>query len=113
MENLFSYGTLQRDEVQVKLFGRLLSGSKDILKGYEVLRIEIKDEAFLAKGEDKFQQTLVFTGNEDDFVEGIVFVISGEELFLSDKYEPDNYKRTEITLQSGRQAWVYVADEIF
>lgn len=32
-EYLFSYGTLQRDEVQLELFGRLLTGKKDPLVG--------------------------------------------------------------------------------
>lgn len=109
-KNLFSYGTLREKRVQFDLFGRLLSGKQDILAGYKLCEIEINDKSFLARGEDKFQQTLIFTGSEEDFVEGTVFEVSGQELLLSDKYEPDNYKRTKITLQSGRQAWVYVAD---
>ena len=31
---LFSYGTLQQDEVQLATFGRLLEGRKDALPGY-------------------------------------------------------------------------------
>ena len=53
-EYLFSYGTLQKDKVQLDLFGRLLNGTKDILKGYKLFPIEIKDEKFLAKGEENF-----------------------------------------------------------
>lgn len=110
-ENLFSYGTLQEEKVQLELFGRLLSGSKDILTGYKLSKIEIKDEAFLAKGEEKFQQTLISTENDNDsdIIEGSVFEISEQELLLSDEYEPDNYKRIRVRLRSGREAWVYLA----
>ena len=106
-ENLFSYGTLQKDAVQIKLFGRLLNGAKDILKDYKLASIEIKDETFLAKGEEKFQLTLI--SSKDDLIEGTVFEISEDELILADKYEPDNYKRIKVTLQTGKAAWIYVA----
>ena len=108
-ENLFSYGTLQKEKVQLELFGRLLNGAKDILNGYKLSSIEIKDESFLAKGEEKFQNTLVPTKNDADIVEGTVFEISEDELCLADKYEPDNYKRVKVALRSAKEAWVYLA----
>lgn len=109
-ENLFSYGTLQEKRVQLKIFGRLLNGSKDILAGYKLAKIEIKDKSFLAKGEEKFQNTLIPTKDDADIIEGTVFEVSEEELRLSDEYEPENYKKIEVSLQSGKRAWVYVAD---
>jgi gamma-glutamylcyclotransferase (GGCT)/AIG2-like uncharacterized protein YtfP len=108
-EHLFSYGTLQKDKVQVELFGRLLHGTKDILEGYQLASIEIKDESFLSKGEEKFQLTLIPSTNKTDSIEGTVFEISEEELLLADKYEPDNYKRIKVALQSGKEAWIYAA----
>ncbi len=108
-EFLFSYGTLQKGKVQWELFGRALKGTKDVLKGYIISTIEIKDEAFLAKGEDKYQRTLTATNNIADKVEGTAFEISGEELLQADKYEPGNYKRIQVTLRSGLQAWIYIA----
>jgi gamma-glutamylcyclotransferase (GGCT)/AIG2-like uncharacterized protein YtfP len=108
-ENLFSYGTLQKDEVQIELFGRLLKGAKDSLSGYKIAVIEITDESFLAKGEEKFQKTLV--PSKDDFIEGTVFEISAEELLLADRYEPENYRRIKVVLESETEAWIYVADE--
>jgi gamma-glutamylcyclotransferase (GGCT)/AIG2-like uncharacterized protein YtfP len=108
-ENLFSYGTLQKNEVQLKLFGRLLNGARDILKGCKLSLVEITDESFLAKGEEKFQRTLVPSENETDFVEGMAFEMTEEELLLADKYEPDNYERKKVALLSGKEAWVYVA----
>jgi gamma-glutamylcyclotransferase (GGCT)/AIG2-like uncharacterized protein YtfP len=108
-EHLFSYGTLQKESVQLELFGRLLEGMKDILPGYKIASIEIKDEAFLARGEENIQRTLVESKGEK--VEGTVLEISEAELIQADKYEPDNYKRIKVVLQSGRKAWIYVADE--
>lgn len=106
-ENLFSYGTLQKNEVQIELFGRLLNGTQDILEGYKTSLIEITDESFLAKGEEKFQKTLIRSKDIADLVEGTVFEISEEELLLADKYEPDNYQRVSVKLQSGKEAWIY------
>ena len=108
-EFLFSYGTLQKEKVQMELFGRLLHGTKDVLGGYKLSSIKIKDEAFLSKGEDKHQQTLIPSNNKIDKVEGTVFEISEEELLRADKYEPDNYKRIKVALRSGKQAWIYIA----
>ncbi len=108
-ENLFSYGTLQKKNVQLELFGRLLNGTKDFLKGYKLSSIEIKDESFLSKGEQKYQLTAILSKDNTDIIEGIVFEISEEELLLADKHEPDNYKRVKIVLQSGKEAWIYIA----
>jgi len=108
-ELLFSYGTLQKEKVQMELFGRLLHGIKDVLEGYKISFLEIKDEAFLSKGENTYQRTLTPSNNKADKIEGTVFEISEEELLLADKYEPGNYKRIKVALRSGKQAWIYVA----
>ena len=108
-EYLFSYGTLQKNKVQLALFGRILQGYTDTLPGYKTVSIEIKDEAFLAKGEEKFQQNLVISHDTNDAVKGTVFELTREELLHADKYEPDNYKRIKVDLQSGKKAWIYSA----
>jgi len=92
-EYLFSYGTLQKEKVQVALFGRILHGWTDTLRGYKVVFIEIKDKAFLERGEENFQQTLVISDDNNDGVKGTVFEITEKELLHADKYEPDNYQR--------------------
>lgn len=106
---LFSYGTLQNQKTQLDLFGRIFNSSADILRGYKTATIEIKDEAFLAKGEEKYQQTLIQTNNSNDFIKGTVFELTNKELLLADTYEPENYKRINILLESGKEAWVYLA----
>lgn len=107
---LFSYGTLQNESVQRNLFGRVLRGTKDVVKGYKSVSIEIKDKAFLARGEQPHQQTAVASGKESDEIEGTAFEITNEELAVVDDYEPDGYTRIKVKLQSGNEAWLYVAD---
>ena len=105
-EYLFSYGTLQKAEVQLKLFGRLLNGTSDVLTGYETNRFEISDEVFLAKGEQCVQLTA--TPTPDGKIDGTVFEVSSEELAHADTYEPAGYSRIEVTLGSGKKAWIYL-----
>jgi len=45
-ELLFSYGTLQKEKVQMELFGRLLTGSNDVLEGIKSLPLESKTNPF-------------------------------------------------------------------
>ena len=93
------------------MFERILQGETDILSGYKVSSIEIKDELFLLKGEEKYQQTVIITKNKNDKIKGTVFEITKEELLLADKYEPNNYTRIKIVLESGKEAWIYAAVE--
>jgi len=108
-EWLFSYGTLQNEKTQLEIFGRIVQGYKDTLTAYKVVAIEITDASFLTRGEDKHQRTLIPSGNTRDMIEGTALEITEEELALTDKYEPENYKRTRVTLQSGKEAWIYLA----
>ncbi|MFI5188555.1 MAG: gamma-glutamylcyclotransferase family protein [Chitinophagales bacterium] len=110
-EYLFSYGTLQKGKVQAELFGRILQGSTDALSGYKVVTIEIKDQSFLSKGEEKYQSTVIISDNKDDQIKGTVLEITEEELQVADNYEPNNYKRIKVVLESGKKAWIYIADE--
>ena len=106
-EYLFSYGTLQDGKVQLDLFGRILEGSYDILRGYKVSIIEIKDETFLSRSQEKFQKTLVISEG-DDVVNGTALELTEAELLVADKYEPENYERIKVALESGKKAWIYV-----
>ena len=105
-EYLFSYGTLQKAEVQLKLFGRLLNGTKDSLTGYKTSKVEITDEAFLANGEQSVQLSAVLSA--DGKIEGIVFELTADELAHADTYEPAEYSRVVVTLASGKRAWIYL-----
>jgi len=109
-EYLFSYGTLQKEKTQLELFERNLQSFADTLRGYKIANIEIKDELFLSKGEDKFQKTLI-PSNNNAIIKGKVLELTMEEIFLTDKYEPDNYKRIKVKLESGKEAWIYITAE--
>jgi len=105
---LFSYGTLQKDKVQLSSFGRILKGNKDALPKYQLKQIRITDENVLATSEQTFHPIAVYTNNPNDIIEGMVFEISEEELLSADAYEVADYKRVAVTLSSGIEAWVYV-----
>ena len=105
-EYLFSYGTLQKADVQLKLFGRLLNGTTDGLVGYKTSEVEITDDAFLAKGEQSTQLTVVVS--DGDRIGGMVFEVTTDEFAHADTYEPGEYSRVSVTLESGIRAWVYL-----
>src|SRR5262245_2525311 len=108
MPLLFSYGTLQLENVQMSLFGRLLRGEPDALVGFEQSAIAI-DDPQVVKLSGKTHHVIVrFNGREDSRVTGTVFEITDEELIRADQYEVDDYKRAQTTLASGKDAWVYV-----
>lgn len=108
MENLFSYGTLQNDNVQIETFGRLLTGQKDILPGYKKTMVKIKDENVVATSGEAYHPIISYTGNASDEIEGTVFQVTKDELMQVDEYEVDSYKRVAAILSSGKSAWVYV-----
>ena len=108
MESLFTYGTLQLEEVQLATFGRTLKGERDALVGYQVAMITIEDEDFVAKSGTANHRNLQFTGNASDAVEGMVFEVTISELEQADAYEPEGYERVLVQCLSGVSAWVYL-----
>ena len=106
-ENLFSYGTLRQEAVQLATFGRRLAGQPDTLVGYVLKMIQIQDADFAAKT-CAHHRNLEFTGIASDFVEGIVFALTQKELEQADTYEPTDYQRVRVELKSGVEAWVYL-----
>lgn len=107
MPYLFSYGTLQQENVQIASFGRALKGRPDALPGWRREMVEIIDcEVFCLSGE-RFHPILV-PGEEKDEIAGMVFEISDEELLRADAYEVEDYKRIAARLRSGLDAFVYV-----
>jgi gamma-glutamylcyclotransferase (GGCT)/AIG2-like uncharacterized protein YtfP len=108
---LFSYGTLQQEEVQVSTFGRLLQGQRDELLGFERSSVRIEDPQLVATSGKTHHANVTFNGRNDSRVSGTVFEITDAELAAADRYEQlAAYKRVAATLASGKQAWVYVED---
>ena len=107
-ELLFSYGTLQLEAVQLATFGRRLAGASDALRGFEVVSLEIEDQAVVAISGTAHHTMARFTGRASDVVSGTVFAVTSNEIQNADKYEVAAVKRVAAVLQSGVRAWVYV-----
>ena len=109
MDQLFSYGTLQSQSVQLSTFKRKLEGRPDALSRYRLVIVRITDTDFIAKSGSADQRSLQFTGNDSDSVEGTVFDVTSDELKQADTYEPKGSERVLVQLRSGVNAWVYLA----
>lgn len=109
LENIFAYGTLQREAVQLALFGRHLIGQPDTLIGYCQTKVAITDEEVTAISTDRYYLNIQYTADGADLIEGMVYQISKGELNQVDIYEaPANYHRVNVQLKSGTRAWVYL-----
>ena len=109
MPLLFSYGTLQNEDVQLQTFGRTLSGEKDLLHGYEPSLVKIVDAAVAARLQRTHHDNITPTGDDWSSVQGTALEVSDDELTKADAFEAEfNYRRVEVTLSSGKSAWVYV-----
>lgn len=108
MVKLFSYGTLQFEQVQIDTFGRILIGKKDRLRNYTLSEIRLTNTDVIKSSGTDIHPILEFTGKEKDCVEGTVFDITEKELAQADSYEVDDYKRTKLLFVSGELAYVYL-----
>jgi gamma-glutamylcyclotransferase (GGCT)/AIG2-like uncharacterized protein YtfP len=100
MPLVFSYGTLQQENVQLSTFGRLLHGQRDELPGFE--------QVVATRGKTH-HANVTFNGRNDSRVSGTVFEVTDAEVAAADQYEQlANYKRIAVMLGSGKQAWVYL-----
>lgn len=106
---LFTYGTLQYEQVQLDTFGRKLTTQTQCIVGYRLSQVEITDPDVLASSGERFHPIITYTGDEQDTVDGAIVVLSDVELANADKYEVDDYKRVEAKTQDGQQVWAYVA----
>ncbi len=111
MEQLFSYGTLQFEPLQLKTFGRRLQSEADALVGYRVVMVKVTDEDFVRKN-GPIQRNLASTGNDSDVVEGTRLSLTKAELDQADAYEPIEYERVRVQLRSGATAWCYISKTV-
>ena len=108
MPKLFSYGTLQQENVQIATFGRSLLGTNDALVGYRQSMVAIDDPEVVRTSGKTHHPIVAFTGASQDRVPGMTFDVSDAELAQADEYEVDAYVRVLAPLASGMTAWVYV-----
>lgn len=107
-ERLFSYGTLQLEQVQIATSGRKLDAQSDDMPGFSLTMLKIEDPQVVATSGKTHHPVVAWTGNPADRVSGAVFAITPEELAQADEYEVAAYRRDLVTLASGMKAWVYV-----
>jgi hypothetical protein len=100
--------TLQNESVQLAIFARTLAGTPDTLVGYRVIMSATEDQDFIEKSGAVHHRNLQFTSIESDIVEGTVLTITPKELEQADAYEPNDYERVLVQLNSGLKAWVYI-----
>jgi gamma-glutamylcyclotransferase (GGCT)/AIG2-like uncharacterized protein YtfP len=93
---IFTYGSLLIPEVQEAVIGRRIAGTPDRLRGF--CKTTLKD------GADSFPN---LTPDQDARVEGRVIEVTQHELERIDMYEGDLYVRRKVTLESGKETWVY------
>ncbi len=108
---LFSYGTLQLPEVQRATYGRLLEGRPDTLAGYRLEPLLISSSDVVALSGLEVHTIACRTGDPDDLIPGIVFLLTPAEIAATDAYETDAYARVEVELASGMTAFVYVGPD--
>jgi gamma-glutamylcyclotransferase (GGCT)/AIG2-like uncharacterized protein YtfP len=95
---LFSYGSLQDEAVQLRIFKRRLKGKKANLKEYRLIENE-----YLGKF------PIIHTSpKQDDIVNGIIFEVSEADLQNCDHYETNYYKRIRVSIKTHPSVWVYV-----
>src|SRR3954453_18671745 len=108
MPLLFSYGTLRQKEVQLATCARLLEGEHDALTGYRLRRLAITDPRVVRLSGKPVHTIACRTGDPANRIEGVRFDMSDDELAATDAYEVDAYSRSEVRLESGMSASVYV-----
>jgi len=111
MPLLFSYGSLQHEDVQLGTFGRRLGAERDALVGFELSSVRIEDADVVARLGRTHHANVVRAAAASQ-VSGVVFEVTDAEIALADSYEAEfAYVRVLAPLASGRETWVYVHSE--
>jgi len=84
--------------VRRRVFGRAIEATADALDGYELGEIQIGGRRYRA-----------LRPGGSARVEGDVCRLTDQDLARADVYETTAYARIEVTLVSGRRAFVYIA----
>jgi hypothetical protein len=106
---LFSYGTLRQENVQIATFGRRLEGRPDTLAGFALSPMAITDPQVVATSGSAVHTIARASGSRSDRIPGTVFTLTPAEIESADRYESGPIERIRVTLESGAEAFVYVA----
>jgi hypothetical protein len=88
MPLLFSYGTLQQEDVQLATFGRRLGGQADALVGFEPSSVRIEDPRVAATLGKTHHANVKFNGRDESRVPGSVFEVTDAELAVRGDVHP-------------------------
>jgi hypothetical protein len=106
---LFSYGTLRQANVQLATFGRLLEGRPDALIGFALSPMTIADPHVIEVSGADVHTIARPSGDPDDRIAGIAYELTPAEIEAADRYESGPIVRIRVRLESGAEAFVYVA----
>ena len=104
---VFSYGTLQMPRVQQELFGRLVRMDDDALLGFDTVPVEI-DHPDVIEFSGSATHLALVPGAPHARIAGKLLHVTQADLPALDEYEGEEYRRIEVTLESGVRTWVYV-----
>ncbi|BDV31195.1 gamma-glutamylcyclotransferase family protein [Microbacterium terricola] len=105
---LFSYGVFLDPEVQRTTFGRVVESEPATLSGYTADYVEITDARFADLSGLTMHPRLRATGNPRDKVTGRVLQVTDAELDAIDQLQVTMFRRAQVTLADGSDAWIYV-----
>jgi gamma-glutamylcyclotransferase (GGCT)/AIG2-like uncharacterized protein YtfP len=111
-EALFSFGTLQLEQVQRGLFGRAVPTEPDTIVGWTIGELRILDPEVIAMSGKEIHPALLASDDPTATVEGAVLEVTADELAAADHYERVSYHRVSATTVSGRTVWVYVPNDL-
>ncbi|WP_280243532.1 gamma-glutamylcyclotransferase family protein [Nocardia abscessus] len=92
---LFAYGTLQIPEVLSALLGRVPDSAPSKLTGWRAAPLPERLYPGLVQSDGNVAQGRTITG------------VTPEEWLLLDRFEDDVYELLRVTLDDGRDAWIY------
>jgi len=101
--HVFAYGHLQNDEIQMRVFKKIINGHREVLKGYTISDKMVADK-FPAK-----ESSGPLTTDVDGGLEGTVLSLTETQLKLVDAFEGNLYERMQVLLLSGLKVWIYIA----
>jgi hypothetical protein len=76
MPLIFSYGSLQREDVQLATLGRRLAGRRDELLGFEPSSVKIEDPSVIAATGNTHHADVRRAENEESRVKGMAFEVT-------------------------------------
>jgi gamma-glutamylcyclotransferase (GGCT)/AIG2-like uncharacterized protein YtfP len=94
-EKLFVFGTLRWKRFRKTAFGKIVAGTRGLLRDHKRVDIVINGEPYGA-----------IIPQRGKVVHGLVFSVTERELRRCDRYEA-RYERRRVRLHNGDTAWVY------